>query len=363
MLEILFCKIACYTLILSSVICGIIRWFHMCKPYNLNPSYFYPSRKFVTVAFLAVIFLVPYLFHSESNDTWLYTKTYFLFYLPVFGTVSFRSFFFGVTSKWVRNYLLLLIVPIPLFIYLFVLACIGGNYLEIYGFWDDIFYFILSVILAVKLLTTTMWLNNKIMDFVRGEYSNENDFPLGFAKFVVFIPFAVWILSLVVFFVDSRIFNACFFLFIMILQLVITCIILHPQRQECEVMEKNIEKNAIEANNVTVRNNPIPVAVKDNIEQQIRDVVEDEQLYLNPKFNKTVLAERLATNRTYLSVVFRERFGSFYSYVNTLRILYAIKYLEQHPKATQVEVAMNSGFGTTKTYNKVKKLYEAGELK
>ena len=41
----------------------------------------------------------------------------------------------------------------------------------------------------------------------------------------------------------------------------------------------------------------------------------------------------------------------------------AIKYLEQHPKATQTEVATNSGFGTTKTYVKVKKQYEAGELK
>ena len=363
MQDYLFCQAACYTLIISSVICGIIRWFHMCKPYNLNPSYFYPSRTFVTLAFLASVFLLPYLFHPDSNDTWLYTKTYLVFYLPVFGTVSFRSFFFGVTREWIRNYLLLLAIPILLFLYLFILACIGGNYLEIYGFWDDILYFTLSVILTVKLVNTTLWLNHKITDYVRGEYSNENDFPLGFAKFVVFIPFGLWLLSLVVFFVDSQILNAWFFLFVMILQLVITCMILHPQRQECEVMEKNIEKNAIEAKVVTVRNNPIPSAVKDNIEQQIRDVVEDEQLYLNPKFNKTVLAERLATNRTYLSVVFRERFGSFYSYVNTLRILYAIKYLEQHPKATQIEVAMNSGFGTTKTYNKVKKLYEAGELK
>lgn len=229
--------------------------------------------------------------------------------------------------------------------------------------WSEITILVVSFVLATKMMFTTHWLYLKIKEFVRGEYSNEDDFPLSFARIVIFIPFAAWLISLAVFLIDSYVVNACNLLFITVLGVCITILILHPQRKVCETMEKDIEKDAIEAKAVSVRNNAVPTAVKDNIERQIRDIVEDEELYLDPKFNKTVLSERLSTNRTYLSVVFRERFGSFYCYVNTLRILYAIKYLEQHPKATQTEVATNSGFGTTKTYVKVKKQYEAGELK
>ena len=138
MKEILFCQTACYTLILNAVICAIFRWCHMCKPYNLNPSYFYPSRMFVTLAFLSISLLAPYLFHPESHDTWIFAKSFMLFYLPVFGTVSFRSFFFGTTRLWIRHYLLLLILPIAAFVELFVLACLGGDSLKSYGMWSEI---------------------------------------------------------------------------------------------------------------------------------------------------------------------------------------------------------------------------------
>ena len=184
-----------------------------------------------------------------------------------------------------------------------------------------------------------------------------------FAKMVIYIPFWVWVLAVMVFLADSHIVNAIYFISISVLCIGITILILHPQRRECEVMTKDIENEALNARVATQSSSSISDAVKEKIEHQIRDMVEDDRLYLDPKFNKTILAERLGTNRTYLSVVFRERFGSFYCYVNTLRILYALSYLEQHPKATQTEVAAKSGFGTTKTYAKVKKLYEAGELK
>ena len=363
MQEMLFCKVACYTLIISSVICALFRWFHMCRPYNLNPSYFYPSRKLVVVAFVSSLLLTPYLFHYDSHDTWLFTKSFMLFFMPVFGTLSFRSFFFGVTATWIRHYLLLLVLPMAVLATLFVFACIGGNYLDVDGFGEHEVVLAASSVLAVKMILTTRWLFRKINEFVRGEYSNEEDFPLVFAKMVIYIPFWVWVLAIMVFLADSHIVNAIYFISISVLCIGITILILHPQRRECEVMTKDIENEALNARAATQSSSSISDAVKEKIEHQIRDMIEDDRLYLDPKFNKTILAERLGTNRTYLSVVFRERFGSFYCYVNTLRILYALSYLEQHPKATQTEVAAKSGFGTTKTYAKVKKLYEAGELK
>ena len=43
-----FYSLACYTYILSGVICAIVRWFHMCRPFDQRSDYFYPARRQVT---------------------------------------------------------------------------------------------------------------------------------------------------------------------------------------------------------------------------------------------------------------------------------------------------------------------------
>ena len=51
-----------------------------------------------------------------------------------------------------------------------------------------------------------------------------------------------------------------------------------------------------------------------------------------------------------------------YLIIFRLRIEHAIRYREAHPEASQLEVAVNSGFGTVRTYNRVKKMYAEGKL-
>lgn len=74
--------------IVTSVIVAIVRWFHLCHPYDQNPDYFYPSRRFVTGYFFAVLLLTPYLFHWDSPDTWLFTRCFYIIYIPSFGAVA-----------------------------------------------------------------------------------------------------------------------------------------------------------------------------------------------------------------------------------------------------------------------------------
>ena len=106
----------------------------------------------------------------------------------------------------------------------------------------------------------------------------------------------------------------------------------------------------------------IPSQVKKDIEGKIRKLVIDGKLYLNPNFNKTELVTLVGTNRTYLSEVLRDSFGSFYSFINKLRIEYAAEYSREHPTATNSEIAAQSGFGSVRTYTRVRGLYNNGEL-
>mgnify|MGYP003540735933 FL=1 len=81
----LFCYSACLILIVTGLICSVIRWCHMCHPYNQKADYFYPSRKCVTAYFLSTLFLFPYLLHRDSPDTWLFVRCFFILYIPSFG--------------------------------------------------------------------------------------------------------------------------------------------------------------------------------------------------------------------------------------------------------------------------------------
>ena len=92
----------------------------------------------------------------------------------------------------------------------------------------------------------------------------------------------------------------------------------------------------------------------DRLEMQVREYICEKQKFLNPKLNKTELARELGTNRTYLTTVFSERLGSFYSFVNKQRVEFARQYIKEHPKATQQEIALNSGFGSVKSYTRAK---------
>lgn len=79
----LYCYTACLIYILSSVICGVIRWFHMCHPYDRNADYFYPGRKQALFFYSALLLQLPYLLWPDSPDTWTYVRVFGMLYYPV----------------------------------------------------------------------------------------------------------------------------------------------------------------------------------------------------------------------------------------------------------------------------------------
>ena len=85
----------------------------------------------------------------------------------------------------------------------------------------------------------------------------------------------------------------------------------------------------------------------------IRDILIISTPHDLPAFRH--LAKRLGTNRTYLTIVFRERFSSFYYYINSLPLAHADRLIAQNPGISLGELATCSGFGSVRTYNRVKK--------
>lgn len=359
----LFSLAACYSLIITSVVCGCIRWFHMCRPFGDDGIYFYPARKIVASYFFSSLLLIPYLVNWASPDTWLFAKSYYLILFPSLFALGFRNYFFGLTKDWVTKYIIISAIPAAVICALFALACIGGDFTER---WHKTAVLLIVASFITLTVTMSFVIRNLVVKINRHqqeEYSSEEDFPIHFAKGLLALPGSLCLIYLIVFISDSRTAFGVFNIFISIFEVVFLLVILHPHKKySCDRKETG-EYQELRDETSDRQSDTIPEYMKDRLEEQIREAVEDGLLFLDSTLNKSVLAKSLGTNRTYLSIVFRDRFVSFYSYVNTLRIEYAMNYQKEHPDATKNEIASSSGFGSTKTYQRIRSLYESGELR
>lgn len=353
---------ACFAFVLSSLFCAVVRWFHMCRPFDREEAYFYPARRLITLIFLFFTSEAVYLFHPREADTWLFIRSFLVISLPAMGTLAFKRFFFGDERRRRLRILLVGGVPGVAVGALFVMACVGGGVLERYHTAVLTAVGVLGGVLSLCLLRASWWLYTLINAYQHGEYSNKDDFPVRFASGVVALPLLTVLAGWAVFLTGSREVNAWLNVAMAVMNVAILIVILHPQRKECKQINDEMEKAALKTKeedkdedvlasyaNPTKKAN-IPEAVKDELERSIRKALIEEQLFLNPNLRMDDLITAASSNRRYVSAVLGERFGSFYSVLSNLRIEYAIVYAKEHPDASAEDIAVNSGFTTAKTY-------------
>ena len=92
----------------------------------------------------------------------------------------------------------------------------------------------------------------------------------------------------------------------------------------------------------------------DNLFTRFQSLMVNEQLFLQPSLSLQDVAERLHTNKTYISKLVNNTFNlGFPELLNTLRVDYAEQYLLSHRSAKQSEVAKACGFLSASSFNNV----------
>ena len=152
-------------------------------------------------------------------------------------------------------------------------------------------------------------------------------------------------------------YNMWFQLAISVMHVVLLIRILHPQRKEYrEVMEEAEELIAEKIETVLSDRGSgsslLSVDAMNELEAKIRVALTEDRLYLNPNLKIGELADAVKSNRKYVSIVMKERFGSFYKELNRLRIEAAVRYREEHPSASREEIAAHCGFSNVRTYSR-----------
>ncbi|MBO4605114.1 MAG: helix-turn-helix transcriptional regulator [Bacteroidales bacterium] len=92
----------------------------------------------------------------------------------------------------------------------------------------------------------------------------------------------------------------------------------------------------------------------DSLLTRFQTIMLNEQLFLKPSLSLQDIAERLHTNKTYISKLVNNTYNmSFPEFLNTMRIGYSQQYMRSHPLAKQEEIARACGFLSASSFNNI----------
>lgn len=226
-----FYSLACYTYILSGVICAIVRWFHMCRPFDQRSDYFYPARRQVTFFYAATALQLPYMLCPGDPGSWFFARSFGILYYPVCFALLYHHFF-QMRHLWSKKLSIAYFCsPFLLLGALFIIVVFHQNdlLLPYKRLWECIMVCV-SILLTYRLVKEFRWVAKKVESYHTQNYSNESDFPFTFAKNMLYLP-AVWLIVMwALFLLDNQMVKAFIDLIMAAWHVLLLCHILHPSR-------------------------------------------------------------------------------------------------------------------------------------
>lgn len=362
----IYCAFACLTFILAGVFCGVVRWCHMCRPYDEQGSYFYPARRQATFFFSAVAMQFPYVLYPSAPDTWLYIRIFGIIYYPVCFALLFLRYFHEKSIKHSWWGLFYFAMPMSVLVVMLLLVLFhNGNFppeaeepfLYVMG--------VLSILLTCRFVKVAHWLKKKIDQYHNDNYSNESDFPYRFAEKIIYSPL-IWIVVMWLLFISgSREAKIFIDLALAVWMVLFLTYILHPQRVsqprsvEQEIIQIEDEENMrMETENVSENKEEerqeqnCDTEKMENARKELFAVI--RRRYKESNLTRVqVIGEIEYGNRTLVGNIISEI--GFYNLVNLFRIEHARLYKEANPTATQNEIAVESGYKDRFAFNYAKK--------
>ena len=387
-----FYSLACYTYILSGVICAIVRWFHMCRPFDQRSDYFYPARRQVTFFYAATALQLPYMLCPGDPGSWFFARSFGILYYPVCFALLYHRFF-QMRHLWSKKLSIAYFCsPFLLLGALFVIVVFHQNdlLLPYKRLWECIMVCV-SILLTYRLVKECRWVAKKVESYHTQNFSNESDFPFTFAKNMLYLP-AVWLIVMwTLFLLDNQMVKAFIDLIMAAWHFLLLCRILHPSRpvsskrsiddmktienenmerilQENELLEKVVEAtdnlileepctedeagvtdeaNVTDEASVTDENNETDEAIerqlierngentRQRIEKEKWESVKNEVLtivshrYLEPSLKRIEVIRDVSTMNHTLAGTFITQVG-FYRLVNAFRVRHYERLMESH---------------------------------
>ena len=344
--------------ITTGVVVAAVRWFHMCKPYDQKPKYYYPARPFIVGIYLCSLLLLPYALHPESEDAWHLVQMYFL-PVALYQITLMLYAYFGNVMKWKKWRWPIVIVGCPIAISLTaaeILAIIPGDHITLIS---HVNLLLLGVVMT-GVCIVTMWIVFRwASQFDEDNFSDPADFPVTFARrwliMVVMNVSLCWTAALA----NSKALMAVIMVLISASSVVFVLTALQPHRNRPVVDEEELamQEEAGEADSTPadqMYNRSMPKSKRMEILSAIKTVVEEQEAFLDPHLTLQTVSDRSGYNRSYVSGLIKAEYGGFFAYVNQLRLAHVDAWLQEHPAGTIQEAIDASGFSSRQGYYSVK---------
>ena len=108
-----------------------------------------------------------------------------------------------------------------------------------------------------------------------------------------------------------------------------------------------------QADNLTIRKseNPnIPISEHPNVRTSIEYLIEREQLFLNPNFDRQMLMDRTGLSKEQIGAAFSP--SRFPTFVRELRLDHAVRLMNEQPNLTIEQICQASGFANADTFTR-----------
>ena len=322
----------------------VVRWFHTCQEPKERRAYIWPDRKLQVLAYLMATLLLPYVINPTDEAAWTLMKSYFpatyyfycgLLMLCYAGTVKQWNRWKPVS--WLAACIVIATMLVPV-----LNAWVPFEFMNAQGmqFWH--YVITAESLLMMAYCCMAMW---QVWCCIResndANYSNPDDFPVRYASTVLFFPIVLTPLLWPAYILDSRQVMAVLHLLLAVFNMVLLLTVMPAWRRKF-MLASTVEDDhdpEDEARQDTLTEENIELTVL-----EIRDYVEKQRAYLNPHLKVDDVVGHCQLGRTYVSMTFRRRFGSFANYVNGLRLAYYEQYTTDHPDETKESAALASGF-------------------
>ena len=323
---------------------AIIRWFHTCQEPKERHAYLWPDRKMQVLIYFMGTLLLPYAFNPTNEAAWTLIKSYYpatyyfycgLLILCYAGTVKQWSRWKPVS--WAAACIVIATMLVPV-----LNAWVPFEFLNAQGlqFWH--YAITVESLLMMGYCCLAMWqVRGWIRESRDANYSNPDDFPVRYASIFLLCPIILTPLVWPAYIFNSRQIMAILHLLLAGFNIGLLLTVMPTWRRRFMLATTADEDKDPED---TARQNALREEHIEETALEIRAYVEEQRAYLDPHLKVDDVVEHCQLGRTYVSLTFQRRFGSFASYVNGLRLAHYEQYAADHPDETKESAAIASGF-------------------
>ena len=331
-----------------------VRWFHTCQAPKERHPYIWPDRKLQVVVYLCSTVLIPYVVNPASPEAWLLLKTYYPATYYFYCGMLLLCFFGSVKqwSQWKSISWAAAIIVIATMMPLVFNAWLSTPILNAEGLEVWKYVVIAECVIMIFYVAVAMWQVKHWLDEARdANYSNPDDFPTEYAHRVLMFPIGLTFLLWPAFLLDSPRLMAIQNVLLAAANIILLIQVLPVWRRKVILVTPEADSAS------PAEDEQAELRLEERIAQtalEIEAYVKDGEAYLDSHLKMDDVVEHCNGGRTYVSLTFQRRFGSFASYVNSLRLAYYEQYVASHPNETKESAALASGFSSYNAYYRAK---------